>query len=184
MTGEEQRLQQLARSAIQSIVTIKTVTGEMHTVLQAEFTCDVNAIVRLAMEKFRSHGSHVELLVQEAPMPLSVVMRTAELSDVICTLVKNSLEACEGTDSELPPAIALRVTHAGQRVWIEIEDNGPGVPEHLRTQIFENHFSTKGDGRGFGLGYALRCLEGCGGSLRLDRSTPSGSRFVVELARS
>ena len=183
-TGEEQRLQQIARDTIQSIVTIKAVTQELHTLLQTEFTCDVNAIVRLAMEKFRLNGSRVELHVEEAPLPLSVVMRTAELSDVICTLVKNSLEACEGTDSELPPAIALRVSHADQRVWIEIEDNGPGIPEHLRTQIFENHFSTKGDGRGFGLGYALRCLEGCGGSLRLDHSAPSGSRFVVELARS
>ena len=182
-TGEEERLHLLTRNTITSIATIKTVTREMQDLLQAEFTCDVNAIVRLAMDKFRSHESHVELLCQEAAIPLSVVMRTAELSDVICTLVQNSLEACAATDSPVPSAVALRVTHTGNRVWIEIEDNGPGVPEHLRSEIFENHFSTKGDGRGFGLGYALQCLEGCGGSLRLDRSTPRGSRFVVELAR-
>ena len=181
--GEEQRLHLLARNTIIAIATIKSITHDLECVLRTEFTCDVHAIVRLAMEKFRSHGSQVEIQCQEEAMPLPVVMRRAELNDVICTLVKNALEACEKTDGPLPPAVALRVTHAGQRVRIEVEDNGPGIPEALRAQIFNDHFSTKGEGRGFGLGYALRCLEGCGGSLRLDRSTPTGSRFVVELAR-
>jgi two-component system C4-dicarboxylate transport sensor histidine kinase DctB len=121
---------------------------------------------------------------EEDPAPLPVVMRTSELNEVLSTLVTNALEASAGSDRSELPTIALRVVQgAGQRVLIEVEDNGPGISDEIRTHIFEDHFSTKGSGRGFGLGHALRCLQGCGGTLRLDSTSPTGSRFIVELAR-
>lgn len=180
----QERLQGLARDVVHAVNDIKVVTGDLHAMLRVEFTCDVNAIVRSTVAKFRCQGPHAVINCEEDPAPLPVVMRTSELNEVITTLVTNALEAGAGTDRADAPTIALRVVQgAGQRVMIEVEDNGPGISEEIRHRIFEDHFSTKGTGRGFGLGHALRCLQGCGGSLRLDSSSPSGSRFIVELAR-
>jgi PAS domain S-box-containing protein len=180
----EERLQALARDIVRAIADIKVLTSDLHALLRVEFTCDVNAIVRSAVAKFRCQGAQAVINCEEGPAPLPVVMRTHELNEVLSTLVTNALEAGASSDRSGTPTIELRVVQgAGQRVLIEVQDNGPGISEEIRHRIFEDHFSTKGSGRGFGLGHALRCLQGCGGSLRLDNSSPSGSRFIVELAR-
>ena len=180
----QDRLASLAREVVRAVAEIKVLTSDLHALLRVEFTCDVNAIVRSAVAKFRCHGTQAVINCNEDPAPLPVVMRTSELNEVLSTLVTNALEASAGSDRSDMPTIALRVVQgAGQRVLIEVEDNGPGISDEIRTHIFDDHFSTKGSGRGFGLGHALRCLQGCGGTLRLDSTSPTGSRFIVELAR-
>ncbi len=181
--AEQGRLTTLAREVLTAAGIIKSITADLHTLLRTEFTCDANAIVRSAVAKFRAVGTPAVIECEDSPVPLPVVMRTADLNEVISTLVTNALEAGSGANAGSTPTIALRVVQGGPRVLIEVEDNGPGVADDIRQRIFEDHFSTKGNNRGFGLGHALRCLQGCGGSLRLDSSTPSGSRFIVELSR-
>jgi C4-dicarboxylate-specific signal transduction histidine kinase len=70
-------------------------------------------------------------------------------------------------------------------VVIAVEDNGPGVPQELRTRIFDPFFTTKSavDGVGLGLFVAEGLVRSAGGRLTLDRST-TGARFVVELPKA
>ncbi|CAG1770334.1 hypothetical protein BAC2_00975, partial [uncultured bacterium] len=149
----EDRLRALAREVVRNVADIKVVTSDLHALLQVEFTCDVNAIVRSTVAKFRCEGTQAVINCEGDPAPLPVVMRTSELNEVISTLVTNALEAGAASDRSDAPTVALRVVQgAGQRVLIEVEDNGPGISEEIRHRIFEDHFSTKGTGRGFGLG--------------------------------
>jgi len=69
-----------------------------------------------------------------------------------------------------------------QDIWIEIEDNGPGIPTECQSQIFDPFFTTKpvGVGTGLGLGIVYRIVEQCGGSLRFT-SVPGSTTFVVRL---
>jgi len=68
-------------------------------------------------------------------------------------------------------------------VQIIVADNGPGIPDELREQIFEPFVTTKEPGKGTGLGLALsaRMIDGMGGTITADRSELGGARFTILL---
>ncbi len=68
-------------------------------------------------------------------------------------------------------------------VEIRVSDDGPGIPESQRSQVFEPGFSTmpRSHRSGLGLTIAARLLEQFGGSIAYETNSPSGSTFVVRL---
>jgi signal transduction histidine kinase len=68
-------------------------------------------------------------------------------------------------------------------VWVEVKDDGPGIPEQVRDRIFEPFFTTKVDGTGVGLATALETVRAHGGSLSpaVFSDPNAGASFVVEL---
>jgi signal transduction histidine kinase len=71
----------------------------------------------------------------------------------------------------------------GRRIFVQISDDGPGVPEDLRNSIFDPFFTTKEGGSGFGLPLAVRVMEEHSGTLTLAEVEPSrkGAAFHVVL---
>jgi two-component system C4-dicarboxylate transport sensor histidine kinase DctB len=72
---------------------------------------------------------------------------------------------------------------AGARVVLQIEDNGPGVPEGVREHLFEP-FVTQGSGRehlGLGLFLAASLLDMYDGRIRYEPRTGGGASFILEL---
>jgi signal transduction histidine kinase len=78
--------------------------------------------------------------------------------------------------------ITLRTRRQGERVCIEIVDDGPGIPPDLQARIFDAFFTTKpvGEGSGLGLDIAQRIVVRHHGELRL-QSQPGDTRFQVLL---
>jgi signal transduction histidine kinase len=68
-------------------------------------------------------------------------------------------------------------------VVIEVEDNGPGIPEDDLDRIFDPFFTTKELGKGTGLGLSIcaRLIEGMGGRIRATNGTDGGARFTIRL---
>jgi two-component system NtrC family sensor kinase len=68
-------------------------------------------------------------------------------------------------------------------VSIEIEDNGPGIPEEIRAKIFEPFFTTKPAGQGTGLGLSVTygIIKDHGGDIRVEDAQGGGTRFIVNL---
>ena len=68
-------------------------------------------------------------------------------------------------------------------VQITLADNGPGIPDELREEIFEPFVTTKEPGKGTGLGLALsaRIIDGMGGTITADRADIGGARFTILL---
>ena len=65
---------------------------------------------------------------------------------------------------------------------VEVEDNGPGVPEHLRGRVFEPFFSTKGeDGNGLGLWISSEIARVHGGKLEAESGGSGGALFRLTL---
>ena len=64
---------------------------------------------------------------------------------------------------------------------IIFEDNGAGIPEALRKQIFSPNFSTKNSGMGLGLAISKRIVELFGGVINFQSIEGKGTTFVVQL---
>ena len=71
----------------------------------------------------------------------------SELNQVWTNLIDNAIHAMGGKGT-----LTLRTLRDGEGVTVEVEDDGPGIPEEIRERIFEPFFTTKGPGGGMGLG--------------------------------
>ena len=76
----------------------------------------------------------------------------------------------------------------GQVAVVQVEDNGPGIPESERALVFQPFYRTLGtevDGSGLGLAIVREITERHGGSVSIEtahpRSQPPGTRFTMRL---
>jgi len=101
----------------------------------------------------------------------------AELNQIWSNLVDNALDAVAPGGR-----VAIVARREGNRVVVEVEDDGPGIPADIRERIFEPFFSTKDVGKGVGLGLDLvrRTLERHDGEIELE-SRPGRTVFRVKL---
>lgn len=104
----------------------------------------------------------------------------SELNQVWTNIIDNAIDAMDSHGE-----ITLRTRYDNQWVIVEIEDNGPGIPEAIRPNLFDPFFTTKPPGKGTGLG-----LNICHNIVvqkhkgRIDVvSEPGKTRFEVRLPR-
>jgi two-component system nitrogen regulation sensor histidine kinase GlnL len=115
-----------------------------------------------------------------------------KLVQAFLNLVKNAAEAAlEGGESgrivlstSFRPGVRLSVPGSGARVslplMIEIEDSGPGVPEHLKPHLFDPFVTTKRTGSGLGLALVAKIIGDHGGIIECE-SEPKCTIFRVLL---
>ncbi|MEA3003843.1 MAG: hypothetical protein QOH81_2631 [Sphingomonadales bacterium] len=102
------------------------------------------------------------------------------LCQVLINLLRNGAEAARG-HAEAPEVALAFAGLPGGRVRIEIADNGPGVPEALRQDVFLPFFTTKAKGTGVGLSLARQVVLAHGGSIALAESPSGGALFRILL---
>ncbi|MBY0299308.1 MAG: sensor histidine kinase, partial [Methylobacterium sp.] len=115
------------------------------------------------------------------PDPAPIVLGDGpRLEQVVVNLLQNAIDAVAGRPA---PRVAVRVTRAGPKAVLEVSDNGPGIPEEVRGQVFDAFFTTKADGLGLGLAISRGIVEECGGTLAAGNGE-TGAVFRIELVRA
>ena len=110
---------------------------------------------------------------------------TEMLVTVIGNLIENAFEAMNdsesgyGTQNELMFGIFSRPG----AVLITVDDTGSGIDEENMNRIFENGFSTKGEGRGTGLWQVKTMIESFGGTVTVESQKDVGTSFAVSFAK-
>jgi signal transduction histidine kinase len=105
-----------------------------------------------------------------------------ELNQVWTNLIDNALYAMTESD-KTDGRLTVRATPTESGVVVEVEDNGPGIPEDIRPRIFDSFFTTKPPGSGTGLGLDISrnlVIHHHGGNLTVE-SQPGRTVFRVEL---
>ena len=100
-----------------------------------------------------------------------------ELNQVWTNLIDNAIDAMQGHG-----VLRLVARIEGDRLQVEIADNGPGIPAHVLPRIFDVFYTTKapGEGTGLGLHVSANIAQKHGGDIAVD-SKPGNTRFVVRL---
>ena len=67
-------------------------------------------------------------------------------------------------------------------VEVSFQDNGPGIPEHVRARIFEPFYTTKAPGQGTGLGLTIchHIMHGFGGEIQVKPAEGKGTVFILQ----
>jgi len=114
-----------------------------------------------------------------------------QLEQVILNLLNNAEQALrprvDGHRSTSPGGgrILIRTRHEEPDVVVEVEDNGPGVPDDVRSDVWDPFWTSKEEGEGTGLGLTVvhSIVVDHGGSVSLERGALGGARFVIRLPR-
>lgn len=111
--------------------------------------------------------------------PLPVAADPAKLRMVLSNLMANAIKYS-------PPGstVTVKVYRDQSAIVIQVDDEGPGVPEAYRQKIFEEFFRIPGTSeRGFGLGLyiARKLVQAHRGAIWVEGREPRGSRFIVSL---
>ncbi|MES2767654.1 MAG: hybrid sensor histidine kinase/response regulator [Bdellovibrionota bacterium] len=123
----------------------------------------------------RHHNLNLELSDKDE---IEVFADPQILQQIIFNLIINACQALVD-----PGIVTVRTSKKGDFGILEIEDNGPGIPENIQTKIFEPFFTTKKDGEGTGLGlsFCKSMLEKMGGEISFKTASIRGTQFIVKI---
>jgi signal transduction histidine kinase len=143
----------------------------------ADLLEDVTAVLRPLVGK-TGHELRVE-----SGADVSVLAVELQLRQVLVNLVLNAVQA--GGERRVVVTIRTSACEDDDDVIIDVEDDGPGIPEDIAEHIFKPFFSTKppGVGTGLGLPTSRRIVEAHGGTLDLLVSSEGRTVFRIVLPR-
>jgi PAS domain S-box-containing protein len=148
-------------------------------------TASINEIVEQSLEmvRFDHRIRSVEVVRELAAEPDRVRLMPHALQQVMVNLVLNALDAVQGVDGA---RLIVRTRAANGVNTIEVEDNGRGIEPGDLDRIFEPFFTTKpvGQGTGLGLSISYSLVERHGGTIAVDSTLGSGTRFSIDLPKS
>lgn len=103
---------------------------------------------------------------------------SADLVTVLGNLIDNAVDACAPAGT-----VEVSLFQDGNGTLVTVQDDGAGIPEEDRDQVFESGWSTKGAAgtRGIGLALVQRVARRRGGDVTVTASTTGGARFDVHL---
>ena len=144
----------------------------------------LNELVERTIDLHRSslNGAALRIRVDVSERLPMVEGDYGQLQQVLINLLQNAQHAIEL--SGIGETLGVRTSgEAGPLVRLEVWDNGPGIPPHLRERIFDPFFTTKPPGIGTGLGLAIvsAIVRQHGGNIAVDCPAEGGARFVVDL---
>ncbi len=107
-----------------------------------------------------------------------VMVDPVRLEQVLVNLIANAVNAME---EQSPRWVNITSTQQGGQLQVEIQDNGPGIPEDHLKCIFDPFFTTRESGLGLGLSISQHIIESMGGTLSAHNSGDAGAVFALVL---
>jgi CheY-like chemotaxis protein len=146
---------------------------------------DVNQVVRetLALRSYEQRVSNIDVIDALAAGLPQVFADGHQVQQVLLNLVINAEQAMLSANGR--GVLVVRSWHDADQesVVVEINDDGPGIPDDVQPKIFDPFFTTKevGQGTGLGLTVAYAIVQEHGGRIRLETPAAGGASFYVEL---
>ena len=144
--------------------------------------CDLNAITKqCARAALQRAETNAEFEIQIDETIGEVATDAAMINQIVDNLLSNAIDALGDNKGK----VIVSTRREGLRVVIEVRDTGQGMPADLLTKIFDPFFSTKGPGKGYGLGLAISATlaESLRGGLNVESKPGEGSKFRLWIPR-
>lgn len=144
--------------------------------------CDPDLALRraVALAQPMADKYGMQLLLEPGAGGARVEMDPVLIEQVLLNLVKNAIEAMREADSPRP-SVRLQSTVGAQFWRVEVVDNGPGLSEEIRGNLFTPFYSTKPQGMGIGLNICRSIVEHHRGEFGVSAPLTGGCAFWFTL---
>ncbi|MCB0602046.1 MAG: hypothetical protein KDC28_12495 [Saprospiraceae bacterium] len=163
---------------------------------------DINALcdeyVRLAYHGMRARDKSfsAEYRLDLDPDLSKIRVVPQDFGRVLLNIINNGFQACTERslratsdealakgDTNYHPEVTISTKQLGEHIEIRIADNGSGIPDQIKSKIFQPFFTTKPTGQGTGLGLSLSydIIQAHGGEIEVESEKEQGTSFIVRL---
>jgi two-component system nitrogen regulation sensor histidine kinase NtrY len=175
----EEILQRVSQTVIDQIETLSRIATEFSHFAKMperkfERVC-IDDLLKETINLFREVQG-ISFIDQLASPTVKVIADSDQLRGVFINIIRNAIQAIEKTGT-----ITISTSKEGRMCLIIISDTGLGIPDEIRSKIFEPNFSTKSEGMGIGLAIARRVIEDHGGKIICQSERGKGTTFEIRL---
>lgn len=176
------RVRRLAEDVLEAATRARAITAQLLTLsrrpVAPNHSIDIGAELHGVMRALDPTVPSTMTVSLDAPRGLRVAISEAHLHQILSNLVVNARDALAQRGQI---AIAARRAACGEAIDILVEDDGPGIPEHLLEHVFEPFTTSKGPRKGTGLGLAIAysLIHQAAGTIRVSNGSPRGCRFHI-----
>jgi signal transduction histidine kinase len=120
----------------------------------------------------------VQVEVSAPDQSAELLADPVQLELALLNLISNSVDAMPSGGK-----LTVRLRRVDDRLRLEVEDTGSGIPPHLAAHIFDPWVTTKEHGKGSGLGLSIarQVVASHGGTIRVDNGSGKGALFTIDL---
>lgn len=142
---------------------------------------DLSAVVAKALGLLENEirESGVEIQLSEFPAERGSLDNT-QLQSVLVNLIRNGIESCVEKNCQRP-MLGIFARETNGDVEIVVSDNGCGVPDDKKPNLFRATSSNKLLGMGIGLAICKETIEAAGGQIWHEDNSPAGANFHIKL---
>ncbi|MGQ8338146.1 ATP-binding protein [Sunxiuqinia sp. A32] len=134
---------------------LQKVTGLFESSMHVDFTLDLNGYKEILIFADRE-----------------------QISRAVMNLVKNAIQSIP---SNRKGKICVSLSKEENQAVIAVSDNGSGIPENIRQQMFQPNFTTKTSGMGLGLAIVKKIIENSGGTIWFETVINKGTTFYINI---
>lgn len=186
--GKENVIEKLSKITVSTDRIVKIVQNlkvlSRERQIEAPIKIDAYKVLEQTLEfcQERIKNSKLAIHMDKIDKEQFILSHPVMISQILLNLINNAYDALE--TSQVPnPGIFFSLERFGDFVHFRVWDNGPGVPSEISNRIMQPFFTTKdvGKGTGLGLSVSLGIAKRLDGNLKLDRSHPSKSCFLLSI---
>jgi two-component system, NtrC family, sensor kinase len=151
-----------------------------HQRADTNFNAIVSTTVNLISHKLKLMSVALDLQLSDSLPPLRC--DGSQMQQVLINLIMNGAEAAQGRPSGTV-TVCTTISPGGSDLILEVRDNGVGIPPENVSKLFTPFFTTKGEGKGVGLGLAVvyGIVQAHDGDIEVQSKVGEGTTFIVSL---
>jgi signal transduction histidine kinase len=140
----------------------------------------IRGLIESCLEK---HVQEIELLGVDVTVDVQVEGAITTYPVLVSIILDNLIENALNFSSRSEPYVKINAYLKGDSLVIEVEDNGHGIPDDHKMNIFAMYFKAteKSKGNGLGLYIVSKAAEKLSATVRVETAFDKGSRFIVEI---
>jgi two-component system nitrogen regulation sensor histidine kinase NtrY len=178
-------VRECTRTIVEHVALIKRLANEFSEygrMPTAQFSpTDLGALLLNSVSGFQGADSSLSITCDiEGKIP-EMLLDPEQIRGAIINILKNSVDAVASNKGDKQVQVKASFDRSKRRAFIEIRDNGPGIPPVEKNRVFEPYYTTKKGGTGLGLAIVNTVISDHQGEIRLFDASPSGTKVIITL---
>ena len=146
---------------------------------------DINALIKnvLSFTKQELSAHQIKINLELAP-EVSAPISSNEIQQVLVNLLNNAFNALANQNPPEGKLVTIQSSSTDQEIRVTISDNGPGISQEQKVQLFDIFSGATKSGMGLGLWLCNHIIRRHNGKIWFENMPTQGARFIITLPKA